>query len=251
MARELKRFAAIADIHSNIAALKATLADIERRGCKTIVNLGDIVSGPLHPRETADLLMSLNLPTVRGNHERQLATLDPAAMGPSDRFAYDVMTEAQRRWIAGLPVSIEIGVDILLLHGGPKDDLAYLLETVTPSGCRPATEAEVEQRLAGVEHPLILCGHTHLPREMRLRDGRFIVNPGSVGLPAYEEVSPYLHRNETGAPHARYAILEKTADGWRAEFVQVAYDWAAASALAGARGRLDWAGALLTGRASP
>ena len=63
-------FAAIADIHGNLLALEAVLADIARRGISTIVNLGDLLSGPLWPAETADRLQSLNLPTVSGNHER-------------------------------------------------------------------------------------------------------------------------------------------------------------------------------------
>ncbi|WP_197730239.1 metallophosphoesterase family protein [Rhizobium ruizarguesonis] len=71
-----------------------------------------------------------------------------------------------------------------------------------------ATTSEVEGRLSGVDAAVVLCGHTHLAREMRLADGRLVVNPGSVGLPAYDEAQPYLRRNEAGSPHARYAIVE-------------------------------------------
>lgn len=64
------KFAAIADIHGNLLALEAVLADIAQRGIFKIVNLGDLLSGALWPAETADRLQSLNLPTVSGNHER-------------------------------------------------------------------------------------------------------------------------------------------------------------------------------------
>ena len=94
------KIAALSDIHGNLFALDAVLADIERRGADLIVNLGDILSGPLLPRETADRLMALQLPTVRGNHERQVLSMDPADMGASDRYAFDTITDAQRDWIA-------------------------------------------------------------------------------------------------------------------------------------------------------
>ena len=64
------RLAVIADIHGNLLALEAVLAHIAARGITRIVNLGDCVSGPLCPAETAARLMALAMPTVRGNHDR-------------------------------------------------------------------------------------------------------------------------------------------------------------------------------------
>ena len=69
------KLAVISDIHGNLLALRAVLADIARQGVDQTVNLGDILSGPLQPAETADLLMTCNFPTIRGNHERQLLAL--------------------------------------------------------------------------------------------------------------------------------------------------------------------------------
>src|ERR1700679_1249345 len=97
------KIAAVSDIHGNLFALDAVLADIERRGVDLIVNLGDILSGPLQPRETAERLMALELPTIRGNHERQVLSLDPGRMGPSDRHAFDSLGESHRAWMAQLP----------------------------------------------------------------------------------------------------------------------------------------------------
>jgi predicted phosphodiesterase len=68
------RLAALSDIHGNLPALEAVLADIGRRGVERIVNLGDIVSGPLWPRETAARLLPLALPTVRGNPSASCAS---------------------------------------------------------------------------------------------------------------------------------------------------------------------------------
>ncbi len=67
------QLAVIADIHGNHLALEAVLADIDRRGLRAIVNLGDVVSGPLWPAETVELVRSRGIPTVRGNHDRWAA----------------------------------------------------------------------------------------------------------------------------------------------------------------------------------
>ena len=68
----------------------------------------------------------------------------------------------------------------------------------------------VEKEAEEISPSLILCGHTHIARAVRLRDGRLIVNPGSVGSPGYRDVHPYKHVVEAGSPDARYAILELT-----------------------------------------
>ena len=74
---------------------------------------------------------------------------------------------------------------------------------------RLAAPTEIEARLGGTRSPVMLCGHTHIPRVVQLPAGALVVNPGSVGLPAYDDVFPEYHVVETGSPHARYALLEK------------------------------------------
>lgn len=245
------RIAAVSDIHGNLAALDAVLADIARRGVDLTVNLGDILSGPLQPAETAERLIALNLPTIRGNHERQLLTIAPETMGASDAYAAPRLSEGHRAWLSGLPVDMRIGDDLLLCHGTPASDLDYYLDHVGEKGGRAATPDEIEARTSGETAALILCGHTHVPRVHRRRDGGLIVNPGSVGLPAYADDRPWPHVMEAGSPHARYAIAERGADGrWSAEMISVDYDWEAAARLAYERGRPDWAVALRTGRMS-
>lgn len=241
------KIAALSDIHGNLAALDAVLTDIHSAGADLIVNLGDILSGALYPCETADRLIPLGLPTIRGNHERQVLAGERERMGLSDRWALDCLRPDQLDWIAGLPSTLSIGEDILLVHGTPDDDLAYFLETVTDAGCRAATPDEVKSRAGHAASKLILCGHTHVPRAMKLDDGRLIVNPGSVGLQAYEDDWPFPHRMEMGSPHARYAFVTRTGKGWSAEFRAVEYDWDAASETAKANGRTDWAAALRRG----
>ena len=141
------KIAVLSDIHGNVAALDAVLADIATRGVDQIVNLGDICSGGLFPVETADRLMSLALPTIRGNHERQLLTLPRERMGQSDRYAAQHLRPDQLQWMGDLPSSLWIAGDVLMVHGTPDSDLAYFLETVDESGLREATPAEIVGRI--------------------------------------------------------------------------------------------------------
>ena len=137
------RIAAISDVHGNLDALSAVLADIRRRGCDLVVNLGDILSGPLQPAETADLLMSLDLTTIRGNHERQLLETPPERMGESDAHAYAELQATHLDWLARLPATRALDDEVFLCHGTPRDDLEYFLETVEPDGLRAATEVAI------------------------------------------------------------------------------------------------------------
>lgn len=242
------KLAVIADIHGNLLALDAVLADIATRGVDLTVNLGDIVSGPLLPSETADRLMPLGLPTIRGNHERQLLTHAFERMGPSDRFAVQSLRADQTDWLANLPETLRLDGGVLLVHGTPASDLDYFLETVDAAGPRPATAAEIEERAGTTDARLILCGHTHMPRIVRVADGRLIVNPGSVGVQAYSDEEPVPHRVETGTPHARYALVTLGPEHIAVDLIAVPYDWEAAARTAEANGRPDWARALSTGR---
>lgn len=244
------KIAAISDIHGNLLALDAVLEDIRTQGADIIVNLGDLVSGPLQPQETAARLIALHAPTVRGNHERYVLRGDPACMGPSDRYAFETLLDAQRQWIANLPATHWLQDDVLLVHGTPRSDEEYFLETVTAQGCRAATSPEILDRAGDIHAALILCGHSHVPRTVVLDDGRVIVNPGSVGLQAYESHDPFVHRIETDSAHARYALIERHGSTWKAEIRRVAYDWNSAAKMALEHGRIDWHEPLMTGRMS-
>ncbi|MDK4703005.1 metallophosphoesterase family protein [Rhizobium sp. CNPSo 4062] len=242
------RFAAIADIHGNHLALEAVLADIRRQGITEIVNLGDCFSGPLTAGKTADMLLKLNAPTVRGNHDRYLIEVAPEAMHISDRAAHSELTERHLEWLRALPVSTVYLGEAYLCHATPAEDNVYWLESVSPDGqvyLKPLEE--IEALATGVDFPLILCGHTHIPRIVRLSDGRLIVNPGSVGCPAYDDDLPYYHKVEAGHAFASYAILEKIGNTWLPVFRQVAYDHMVMAKLAAQNGREEWASGLATG----
>lgn len=236
--------AVLSDIHGNLPALEAVIADAQAAGATRFVNLGDSLSGPLWPSETAALLMRLDWPTIAGNHERQLLTDAPERMNASDRFARAALDDAQLAWLAAQPGTLTID-GIRLVHGTARSDVEQLLETVGPIGLRAATDAEIAERLGDEPARLTLCGHSHLPGIRTLPDGRTVANPGSVGLQAYREDLPYPHAAQTGDPRARYALVRDT----EVELCAVAYDHASAAIKAEREGRDDWAIALRTGLA--
>lgn len=251
------RIAALSDIHGNLPALDAVLAEVARVGVDVIVNLGDIVSGPLWPRETAQRLMAVHLPTIAGNHERQLLTIPRERQSASDAHAAAALGEVERAWLASLPPALQLDDDVQCCHGTPASDLHYLLETVVPGfgiegsrGLRAATAEEVAARCGAMQPGLLLCGHSHVPRTLLLAGGTLVVNPGSVGLQAYDDDQPLPHWVEAGSPHARWALLERPRPGapWQVQHVATPYDWEAAAVRAQRHDRGDWADALRSGR---
>jgi predicted phosphodiesterase len=268
------RIAVLSDIHGNLPALEAVWAEVEREQLPLVVNLGDIASGPLWPRETVQWLAAREAAeparwrTISGNHERQALGADIARMGASDAFAARALGPRERAWLSALPGTAWIADDVLLCHGTPASDLACFMETVVAGfghdgqpGVRAATPRELAERAAqsppepadrpargGLAASLILCGHTHVPRAMQVAAGPLVVNPGSVGLQAYDDDQPLPHVIETGSPLARWAIVERHAAGaWRVQLRATPYDWPSAAARAEANGRGDWADALATG----
>ncbi|MCK9382038.1 MAG: metallophosphoesterase family protein [Sulfuritalea sp.] len=234
------RIAVLSDIHGNLAALQAVIADFARRGVDAVVNLGDSLSGPLLPRETAQFLMAQNWVHLAGNHERQVLNLDPQTCDPSDAYTRGQLGAAELDWIASLKPFHRYSEEIFLCHGTPDHDAEYFLESVEPGRLRMATPEEIRQRLGAIGAAVIVSGHTHVPRLMRSARGQMLVNPGSVGQPAWDDEQPVYHAVENGAPDARYAIIEKEDSHWSAQLIAVPYDHEAMATLAGRHGRPDW-----------
>ena len=118
--------------------------------------------------------------------------------------------------------------EVFACHGRPHDDNAYLLENVEGTRLVPARRAELAERVRAVASRFVLCAHSHIPRAATTGD-KIIINPGSVGLPAYEDPFPPAHVSESGSPLARYAVLQL--DGERASFehIAISYDYLAAA----------------------
>jgi predicted phosphodiesterase len=184
---------------------------------------------------------------LAGNHERQLLQNAPEQRGASDVYAHAQLTSGAFEWMASLGHTRKLDENVVLCHGTPASDCVHLLATVEPGGLRVATREEVDGRLGGTEATLVACGHTHLPRCLRSSRGQLVVNPGSVGLQAYVDSTPYPYAVETGSPQARYAIAERQRDGWSVAPIALPYDTEAMARLARDRGFPLWEHALRTG----
>lgn len=201
----------ISDIHANLPALEAVVADISARGLASapLCFLGDAVNLGPFPAETVALLRSLKPAfRVRGNHDRYISEGTPRAeleryfrcAGGADHTAWTAAALARedREWLGSAPASAAFslgGADFECFHASPDSD-----ERALPPGARPVNA---------------LCGHTHSP--LVAGAGPVTVNPGSVGGPLDGDTS------------ASYAVLAVNG-AVRAEIVRVPYDLEAYSA---------------------
>jgi predicted phosphodiesterase len=245
----LMRVAVIADAHGNLLALEAVLADLRAQAPDLIVNLGDLCTGPFDPVGSVDMQIALGCPTLAGNHERNLLEGDDAS--GSVAFARPLLSAAHMSWIGSLPATLRLADgDVFACHGSPAGgDLDYLLEDVGSGRAVLADEDAIRARLAGIgAASLVLCGHTHIPRVVQVGHVT-IVNPGSIGMPAYTDSSPVTHTIETGAPHARYTVITREPGGsWSADLRAVVYDWDRAAHQARTNGKPGVARWTATGR---
>jgi predicted phosphodiesterase len=248
----MEKYAVMSDIHSNIFALKAVVADAKAKGITKFVNLGDILYGPIAPKETFDYLIEQNFITISGNQDRQIyeATAEEITSNPTMEYILNDLGEAPLTWMKSLPFDLQINDDIYLCHGTPKDDLVYLLEDVSSGSAKVRKDQDILNLLAGQKSKIILCGHTHTPRCVQLSTGQMIINPGSVGLQAYSDDEPFKHSMENFSPKASYAILEQSKNThWDVSFLKVGYDVNSAVNAAHKQNRDDWGHFLSTGRA--
>ncbi len=181
------RVAVLYDIHANLPALDAVLADIAREPVDRIVFGGDILPGPM-PRETIDRVRTMDIPAhfICGNGDREIlqrlrgdeTTAVPEAFRESMRWNAAQLGSEDERWIGGWPPTLTLRVppigDVLFCHATLRNDV----ELVT----RRTPDDEVSPMFAGAHASLVVCGHTHM-RMDRTVDGVRIVNPGSVGMP--------------------------------------------------------------------
>jgi predicted phosphodiesterase len=241
------RIALVSDIHGNLPALEAVLADTRRRGVDRVVNLGDSLSGPLLPLETARFLMAQDWLQLAGNHERQLLEFAANGGGESDAYAHAQLTPDVFAWMRTLTHSRPLDDQVHLCHGTPRSDVEAFLDSLEGDHTRAATPDELALRCGNVTSAVIACGHTHIPRVTQSARGQLLVNPGSVGLQAYEDDHPHRHVVENHDPYARYATIEQRGGQWHAQIHPVPYGFEPMARLAERNGRPGWAQALRTG----
>jgi putative phosphoesterase len=230
------RVAALYDIHGNLPALEAVLAELETCGVDLIVCGGDVVAGPM-PRETLDRLLSLNRPVayIRGNADRAVVeAFDgkepagvPAAAQHIIRWVAQQLDRPQRDVLASWPLLQSVDIDglgqVLFCHASPRNDID-IFTRITP-------DSSIQPLLEGVDESTIVVGHTHMQFE-RYVGGKRLLNAGSVGSP-YGKTGAYwlLLGPEVEFRHTTYD-LEAAAAEVRATSHPQAEDFAASNILA-------------------
>ena len=211
------RFAIISDIHGNLPALEAVLADIRRQHVDAVYCLGDLVGYAPFPNEVTERIRHEQIPTIMGNYDDGVG-FDRDECGCAYRqederirgqqsleWTKARVTAENKAFLRTLVPQIRTDVDgkrLLLVHGSPRKMNEYLFED------RPVSSF---QRLAAASNAdVIVFGHTHKPYA-KLVDGVWFVNVGSVGKP------------KDGDWHACYALLDVNATP-PASFVRVPYD---------------------------
>lgn len=227
------RYAILSDIHGNLPALEAVLADLSRQCVDEILIAGDIVSGCPYPRETLDLIRSQDCRCIRGNNESYLLSMYNRTCHPdmlanlqwgATRWAYQQLTPAGLEWIASLPSQLSLdgeGEGIRMVHGNllsenaalvPDREEGVITQLEAVHLLKPGQPIQpLAQLLQEIGERVLISGHIHVPWLQR-EGKKLALNPGSVGMPV------------TGNPHAQYALLTWESAEWQVEFRHVAYD---------------------------
>jgi predicted phosphodiesterase len=206
----MRSVAVLCDIHGNLPALDAVLAELAADPPDAVVIGGDIVAGP-QPREVLERIDALPWPLlgVRGNADRCVVTAFDGAIPEAERdepmwiadaFSAARLSRAERDLLAALPPLAELDVEgvgrVLFCHGTPHSD-EERVTAVTP-------EPRLARILEGVEADLVVGGHTHRQFDLRA-GGRRMVNAGSVGRPYEREPGAYWLRLGPGVELRRSA----------------------------------------------
>lgn len=243
------KIAILSDIKSNVYALKEVIKDIRSRDIEVVLNLGNMFYGPIEPKETYELIRENKFINICGNQDREIleASLEQLENNPTLKYVYEDLGENVLYWIQDLPFEKLIGNTYYMIHGTYFDDSQYLLEDVSNGQIKIRDDDEIIRLIDNEKMPFIFCGHSHLPRCLTLKSGQIAINPGSVGLQAYEDKTPVKHTMQNGTPDAAYSILTIEDNQYSVEQVRVAYDYEKAALRAEEQGRADWAHALRTG----
>ncbi|WP_257254441.1 metallophosphoesterase, partial [Endozoicomonas sp. SESOKO3] len=195
-------------------------------------------------------LQTEEIVTIQGNQDRQIyqATESEISSNPTMQFILSELGEEPLQWMRELPPTKSLNNSVFLCHGTPDNDLVYMLEDISEGYARVRPDTEILGFVSGVQESLILCGHTHIPRSVQLSSGKLVVNPGSVGLPAYFDNEPIPHKMENYSNLASYCTVVRTLSGWQVEHIKVPYKHEYAVQAAKQRNRMDWAVALESGR---
>jgi predicted phosphodiesterase len=215
----MKSVTIFGDIHGNLPALEAVLADMEASDLSPLYCLGDLVGYGTFPNEVIAIIRERNIPTLMGNYDQGVGnssddcgcaytSKEAEALGKRSIAWTNQNTTADNKFFlrdltAQIPLQFD-GLRVQLVHGSPRKINEYLY------GDRP--DATMERLLDLAEADVFVCGHTHIPYHRILPSGRQVVNAGSVGKP------------KDGNPQACYVVLEANNLDLTVNFKRVSYD---------------------------
>jgi diadenosine tetraphosphatase ApaH/serine/threonine PP2A family protein phosphatase len=227
------RYLVLTDIHANLEALETCLGEAGERHYEQTLVLGDLVGYGADPNAVIARVQGLKpAAIVRGNHDKVACGLEQAegfnsVAKSAARWTLDVLTAANREWLAALPEGPVVVDDVVeICHGSPFDEDAYIFD-----------ELDAARALKAASRPLCLFGHTHYAAVFELSEdelgsaglidspeykvsltngSRLLINPGSVGQP------------RDGDPRAAYAIVDE--DDRSVELYRLSYPIEAAQA---------------------
>lgn len=220
------RLAVISDVHANVDALRAVLGDLELRGARQILCLGDLVGYNAFPRETITLVRDRGIPAVYGNHDLMALGWVPVEGGPQARAAIDwtreILTASERDYLAGLPGALRPQGAIIGVHSALDDPLVRIEQ--------PAQFHQ--QYLALTEHDphirLCFTGHSHVPELVVVQPtGEVVRHPGDGAVKLRASAFAFVNPGSVGHPRgsdwrASYVLFD--VETRRVEFRRVAYD---------------------------
>lgn len=218
------KIALISDIHGNLVALEAVLAELQQQPVDQVICLGDVAATGPQPDETAARLRTLSYPTIMGNTDAWLlqphftpnAGEEIRRFEEIDQWCADQLSAANLAYLLSfrplLPLSIDAETDLLCFHGSPQSNTA-IIQATTP-------EEELQQILAGFHATLLAGGHTHQQMVRHYQD-MLLINPGSVGL-AYE-CDPQTNQ-PYNVPWAEYAVIEANKGNLHVDLRRVPFD---------------------------
>lgn len=219
------KIALFSDIHANLPAFEAFLADLDSRKPDAVYCLGDLIGYNIWPNEIIEEMRRRGIATLAGNHDlkaKYLVTLQHHLTEAGKNYAYHLVKQANRDYLGTLPAHIRLAfklndeqpVNVVLAHGSTRSIDEYLLEDTD--------ETYLLDMMAKAKADILCVGHSHKPyhRILKTKNGfKHVINIGSVGKP------------KDGNPDGRYVMLTITDnssllenDSIKAEFIRVAYD---------------------------
>lgn len=188
------KIALFSDIHANLPAFEAFLADLDSRKPDAVYCLGDMIGYNIWPNEIIAEIRRRGIATLAGNHDQK-----------TKGYAYELVSAENRAYLNTLPAHIKLeypNLNIILAHGSTRSINEYVLEDTD--------ESYVLEMMTEAKADVLCVGHSHLPYHRIIGD-RHVINIGSVGKP------------KDGDPRGCYVLLTLE-DNIQIEFIRFAYD---------------------------